>query len=143
MIRIKQLVLSILLFTSTSALAHHSTASFFFLDQRISIEGTVVEFFARNPHGLLVVDVVNEAGETERWRAEMPAWQALLRWLGWLPEDLQPGDLITIHGAPPRMSESFSIRADDIVMPDGWTRHLFLDPVTRKYRENTPPADSE
>ena len=123
----------------TSLHAHHSTASFFFLDQRISVEGTVVEFHARNPHGLIVFDVVNEAGETERWRAEMPAWQALLRWLGWSPGDLQPGDPIVIHGAPPRMNESFSIRADDVVMPDGWTRHLFRDPVTGKYREPTPP----
>ena len=120
--------------------AHHSTASFFYLDQRISVEGTVVEFHARNPHGLIVLDVENEAGETERWRAEMPAWQALLRWLGWSPGDLQPGDHIVIHGAPPRMSDRFSIRADDVVMPDGWTRHLFRDSTTNKYREATPPS---
>ena len=133
------LVAPVLLVSWTSLHAHHSTASFFFLDQRISVEGTVVEFHARNPHGLIVFDVVNEAGETERWRAEMPAWQALLRWLGWSPGDLQPGDRIVIHGAPPRMNESFSIRADDIVMPDGWTRHMFRDPVTNKYRKPTPP----
>ena len=121
--------------------AHHATASFFYLDQRISVEGTVVEFHARNPHGLIVLDVENETGETERWRAEMPAWQALLRWLGWSPGDLQPGDHIVIHGAPPRMNDRFSIRADDVVMPDGWTRHLFRDSTTNKYREATPPSN--
>lgn len=121
--------------------AHHSTASFFYLDQRISVEGTVVEFHARNPHGLIVLDVENETGETERWRAEMPAWQALFRWLGWSPGDLQPGDHIVIHGAPPRMNDRFSIRADDVVMPDGWTRHLFRDSATNKYREATPPSN--
>ena len=120
--------------------AHHSTASFFFLDQRMSIEGTVVEFHARNPHGLIVLDVVNDAGETERWRAEMPAWQALLRWLGWSPGDLEPGDNIVIHGAPPRMNDVYGIRADDIEMPGGWTRHLFHDPATDKYRKPTPPS---
>jgi hypothetical protein len=124
---------------AASAQAHHSTASFFFLDQRMSIEGEVVEFHARNPHGLIVLDVTDELGQVERWRAEMPAWQALLRWLGWFPGDLQPGDHIVIHGAPPRMQESFSIRADDIEMPNGWTRHLFRDPETGKYREHTPP----
>ena len=138
--RLTALLAPILLVSWTSLYAHHSTASFFFLDRRISVEGTVVEFHARNPHGLIVLDAVNDAGETERWRAEMPAWQALLRWLGWSPDDLQPGDRIVIHGAPPRMNESFSIRADDVVMPDGWTRHLFRDPVTDKYRKPTPPA---
>lgn len=138
--KLTALLAPLLLFPWISSHAHHSTASFFHLDRRISIEGTVVEFHARNPHGLIVLDVVNEAGETERWRAEMPAWQALLRWLGWSAEDLQPGDAIVIHGAPPRMNESFSIRADDIVMPDGWTRHMFRDPVTNRYRTPTPPA---
>ena len=138
--RLTTFLAPVLLFHGAAVHAHHSTASFFFLDQRISVEGTVVEFHARNPHGLIVFDAVNEAGETERWRAEMPAWQALLRWLGWSPGDLQPGDRIVIHGAPPRMNESFSIRADDVVMPDGWTRHLFRDPVTGKYRKPTPPA---
>ncbi|MCZ0951482.1 MAG: DUF6152 family protein, partial [Rhodospirillaceae bacterium] len=138
--RLTTLLAPVLLLLWVTAHAHHSTASFFFLDQRISVEGTVVEFHARNPHGLIVFDVVNDAGETERWRAEMPAWQALLRWLGWSPEDLQPGDPIVIHGAPPRMNEFHSIRADDVVMPDGWTRHLFRDPVTNKYRKPTPPA---
>ena len=129
--------------TTAPLYAHHSTASFFFLDQRRSIEGTVVEFQARNPHGLIVLDVVNDTGQTERWRAEMPAWQALLRWLGWSPDDLLPGDHIVIHGAPPRMNDVYSIRADDIEMPDGWTRHLFRDPVTDKYRQPTPPAGTE
>ena len=132
---------AVVLFFASFVDAHHSTASFFYLDQRISMEGTVVEFHARNPHGLIVFDVENETGETERWRAEMPAWQALFRWLGWSPGDLQPGDHIVIHGAPPRMNDRFSIRADDVVMPDGWTRHLFRDSTTNKYREATPPSN--
>ena len=132
---------AVVLFFASFVDAHHSTASFFYLDQRISMEGTVVEFHARNPHGLIVFDVENETGETERWRAEMPAWQALFRWLGWSPGDLQPGDHIVIHGAPPRMNDRFSIRANDVVMPDGWTRHLFRDLTTNKYREATPPSN--
>jgi len=135
------LVLFALIIPIAPTQAHHSTASFFFLDQRMSIEGNVVEFHARNPHGLIVLDVTNESGEVERWRAEMPAWQALLRWLGWSSGDLQPGDHIVIHGAPPRMNESFSIRADNIEMPDGWTRHLFRDEESGKYRTHTPPGE--
>jgi len=138
-LRTAQALMSLLI-AASAAQAHHSTASFFFLDQRMSIAGEVVEFHARNPHGLIVLDVTNELGEVERWRAEMPAWQALYRWLGWSPEDLEPGDQIVIHGAPPRMRDSFSIRADDVEMPDGWTRHLFRDPDTGKYREHSAPG---
>ena len=60
---------------------------------------------------------------------------------GLVARRLQPGDHIVIHGAPPRMSDRFSIRADDVVMPDGWTRHLFRDSTTNKYREATPPSN--
>lgn len=54
------LLAPLLLFPWISLHAHHSTAAFFFLDQRISIEGTVVEFHARNPHGLIVLDGIWE-----------------------------------------------------------------------------------
>ena len=120
--------------------AHHSYAAFFHTDERIRIEGVVVEFLAQNPHGYIVLNVVNEDGESQQWRAEMPGWVGLRRGRGWLADDLQPGDRITIVGAPARFNDATLIRADDVVMPDGWTRHLFNDPATGKIRSPTPPA---
>ena len=120
--------------------AHHSYAAFFHTDERIRIEGVVVEFLAQNPHGYIVLNVVNEDGESQQWRAEMPGWVGLRRGRGWLADDLQPGDRIAIVGAPARFNDATLIRADDVVMPDGWTRHLFNDPATGKIRSPTPPA---
>ena len=120
--------------------AHHSYAAFFYVDERVRIEGVVEEFLAQNPHGYIVLNVVNEEGELERWRAEMPGWVGLRRGRGWLSDDLEPGDRIAVVGAPARFDDETLIRADDIVMPDGWTRHLFNDPATGKIRAPTPPA---
>lgn len=122
-----------------SARAHHSYAAFFQVDERIRLAGVVDRFLAQNPHGYIVFDVVNEDGEPEQWRAEMPGWVGLSRGRGWKADDLQPGDPITIVGAPASTGDSTLIRADDIVMPDGWTRHLFNDPVTGRRRDATPP----
>jgi hypothetical protein len=123
-----------------AAPAHHSYAAFFLVDERIRIEGVVEEFRAQNPHGYIVLNVVNENGEPERWRAEMPGWVGLRRSRGWQADDLKPGDRISIVGAPARSRDDKLIRADDVLMPDGWTRHLFNDPTTGKMRPPTPPA---
>ncbi|MDG2089080.1 MAG: DUF6152 family protein [Arenicellaceae bacterium] len=120
--------------------AHHSYISFFQVDERIRIEGVVEKFMAQNPHGYVVLNVVNEEGELEQWRAEMPGWVGMRRGRGWLADDLKPGDHIAIVGAPARFNDETLIRADDIVMPDGWTRHLFNDLATGKIRSPTPPA---
>jgi hypothetical protein len=120
--------------------AHHSYAAFFHVDERIRIEGVVEEFLPQNPHGYIVLNVTNEDGELERWRAEMPGWVGMRRGRGWLADDLKPGDRIAITGAPARFEDETLIRADDVLMPDGWTRHLFNDPATGKVRAPTPPA---
>lgn len=120
--------------------AHHSYAAFFHVDERIRIEGVVEEFLAQNPHGYIVLNVVDEDGESQQWRAEMPGWVGLRRGRGWFADDLQPGDHISIVGAPARFNDATLIRADDIVMPDGWTRHLFNDSATGRIRPPTPPA---
>jgi hypothetical protein len=123
-----------------SVQAHHSYAAFFQVDERIRLEGVVEQFLAQNPHGYIVFSVENAQGELDQWRAEMPGWVGLSRGRGWTAEDLQPGDPITIVGAPASTGDATLIRADDIVMPDGWTRHLFNDSATGRRRDATPPA---
>lgn len=119
--------------------AHHSYAAFFHVDERIRIHGVVEAFLAQNPHGYIVLDVTGEDGESQQWRAEMPGWVGLRRGRGWQADDLVPGDRISIVGAPARFNDATLIRADEVVMPDGWTRHLFNDPETGKMRPPTPP----
>ena len=111
------------------AQAHHSYAAYFEIDERVRVEGVVEEFFAQNPHAYIVFNVADDDGELVQWRAEMPGWVGLRRGI-WTADDLKPGDPVTIVGAPARSNDATLIRADDIVMPDGWTRHLFVDRAT-------------
>ena len=135
--RVSKFFLSSLLVLAGTAQAHHSYNAFFQIDERIWLEGVVDRFLAQNPHGYIVFNVVDGAGETEQWRAEMPGWVGLSRGRGWTADDLKPGDPITIVGAPASTGDETLIRADDIVMPDGWTRHLFNDPTTGRRRDPT------
>ena len=137
--RVSKFFLSSLLVLAGTVQAHHSYNAFFQIDERIRLEGVVERFLAQNPHGYIVFNVVDGAGETEQWRAEMPGWVGLSRGRGWTADDLKPGDPITIVGAPASTGDETLIRADDIVMPDGWTRHLFNDPTTGRRRDPTPP----
>jgi hypothetical protein len=121
------------------AQAHHSYAAYFEVDERIRVEGVVEEFFAQNPHAYIVFNVADENGEAVQWRAEMPGWVGLRRGI-WTADDLKPGDPVTIVGAPARSNDATLIRADDIVMPDGWTRHLFVDRAIGRTPPPTPPS---
>ena len=41
--------------------AHHSFAATYFVDQSVSIDGTLKEFLFRNPHSFVKVDVKDDA----------------------------------------------------------------------------------
>ena len=57
------------LLTAGGAAGHHSRVNFD-LERTIELEGTVVRWQYRNPHAFLHLDVVDDAGETERWVVE-------------------------------------------------------------------------
>ena len=57
---------------STALAAHHATAVFD-LGKRLTLTGTVTEWFWANPHCLLRFDVKNDNGEMTHWVAETQA----------------------------------------------------------------------
>jgi len=61
-----------ILFLPAVASAHHSRAEF--ADEIQEIEGELVEVAWRNPHPVLTLKVVNDAGEEELWDVE--GWQS-------------------------------------------------------------------
>ena len=77
--------------------AHHGDAGRY-EDNLTLMNGTVVEMQFLNPHSMIVVDVVDAAGKSVRWRAEMGSANALVRQFGWKKETLKAGDKITIIG---------------------------------------------
>jgi hypothetical protein len=64
---------------SPLAFAHHGFAAHFDPDRTIRIEGTIARFDFINPHGLLFIDSVNEAGEAVVYRCDLQARVQLAR----------------------------------------------------------------
>ena len=79
------------------AWAHHSFAAAYKMDEPISITGKIVNVRLTNPHSYFFLDVVNEAGETERWSFEAGTPSGMIRG-GYTPQQFQEGDTVTING---------------------------------------------
>jgi hypothetical protein len=89
--------MSSLLLSVLILLAHHGDAGRY-EDTLTLLNGTVVELQFINPHSMIVIDVLDEAGKPVRWRAELVAPTGLIRQFGWNKNTLKPGDKITVIG---------------------------------------------
>ena len=100
--------------------AHHSFAAFYHEDQRVTIEGDLVEFQYRNPHAWVHVMVTEPDGTRQQYSAEWGG-PGRLRRQGVQADTLQPGDHLIISGAPGRNPEERRIHLREITRPaDGW-----------------------
>lgn len=91
-------MLGALLVSSPPVLSHHSFASVYTEDGEEAIaviDGTVRVFRILNPHGALIVNVTDEAGDTEGWLIELSPAAQLAR-EGWTEESLSEGDEVTV-----------------------------------------------
>ena len=86
-----------LLLGQPAAQAHHSFAAFFDSNKAIKIHGKVTDFHFTNPHGTIGLEVTDDSGKVQKWRAETNAPVVLMR-RGWSRDSVKPGDIITIEG---------------------------------------------
>jgi hypothetical protein len=103
-----------------TTLAHHSFYAEYFEEQRVTVEGTVVEFEYRNPHAWVHVMAAAENGAPQRVSAE---WSnpARLRQQGLSVESIKPGDFVILTGSPGRDPAKHRIHLRSIERPaDGW-----------------------
>jgi hypothetical protein len=91
---------ALLLSLHPAAHAHHSFAIF---DQTHPIElvGTVEEFRFFNPHTFIVLQVKAENARPVIWHLEGQSANSL-RWSGWSPKSLKPGDRLRMTIEPLR-----------------------------------------
>jgi thiamine monophosphate kinase len=100
--------------------AHHSFAATYFENQKVSIEGDLVQFMFRNPHSFVTVLAKDDKGEMQRWAVEWGAGGQLGR-QGVTRDTLKPGDHVIITGDPSRTPGDHRLRMRNIVRPsDGW-----------------------
>ena len=105
---------------------HHSPGSLYHMDRMVTVEGVVTEYLFINPHARIHFDVVNRAGEIEKWMAEGGTPNALARLFGWDGSEIKEGDRITIRGNPPRDGSNL-IHWLTITFPDG--RQLYGEDI--------------
>src|SRR5579871_4033143 len=109
-----------LIFPSAAAYAHHSFAATYFVDQDVTIKGTITQFLFRNPHSFLKVDVKDANGQVTPWTLEWGGGAQLAqdKVTG---DTLRAGDVVTVEGNPGRDPAEHRIRIHKIVRPsDGW-----------------------
>jgi len=89
------------LLAAAPAVAHHSFAAEFDIDQPITIQGKVTRIAWANPHVWIYLNVENENGELENWGFEMGAPQQV-RNRGWDRSTLKAGDELVVEGSRAR-----------------------------------------
>jgi hypothetical protein len=80
---------------SAPAIAHHSPAAYD-RNNLIVITGEVTQTHWINPHTWVYVRVMGEDGQAQEWALEGESVGMYGR-LGWTPESLSVGDMVTAH----------------------------------------------
>ena len=84
------------------AMSHHSFSALQTPegeDAVYAMEGTVRAFRILNPHGALIIDAIDEAGNVEGWLLELSPASQLAR-EGWHEGLVSPGDAVTVSIFP-------------------------------------------
>jgi len=103
------------------ALAHHSFAAEYNIDQPITLKGTLTKVEWTNPHGWIYIDVKGEDGKVTNWAVEFGAPNVLLR-RGLRKTDFPAGVELVVKGYRAK-SGSPTINGTSVKFPDG--RNLF------------------
>jgi len=102
------------------AYAHHSFAATYFVDQEITVEGTLTQFLYRNPHSFVKVESKDDKGNVVTWSIEWGGGAQLTQ-EHVTRDTLKPGDHVIVTGNPGRDPDEHRIRLHKIVRPsDGW-----------------------
>jgi len=108
-----------LIFTTavvTPLFAHHGAATFD-TSKKLTLKGTVVEWFWSNPHCFLRFDVKDDSGQLVHWVAEAQSGPNILP-AGYTKQTFKPGDQISITLEPVRNGRPLG-RMVSVITADG------------------------
>ena len=106
------------------AQAHHSHASFYFMNQTVEKTGVVKDLKIINPHPELVIEVTAANGEKELWRVYATGTGTGLRKAGWNSDSLMIGETVKVVGHPPRLTTAKTIAAGEVTTKSGTVLHM-------------------
>ncbi len=98
---ISVLMMGIFLILTLPLEAHHSQATFYFLDRTEEVTGVVVDLRLVNPHSYMLVEVTEPDGETVVWTIYGGNRVEMSNAAGW-----EEGRAITAVGCPARNPEA-------------------------------------
>ena len=127
-----------LLVLSGTARAHHGDAGRY-IEDVMTITGTVVELQMTNPHAHIVFDAADPKadGKVIRWQAELGGPQQLIKNFGWTPNTVKPGMKIQLTGRRLKSGAPYinlTERANVVLTDTG--KEIWR---TANYGEPTPP----
>ena len=99
--RLAGLALLLVGMTGAAVSGHHGTSVSYDGAKEVTVTGKVTEFWWRNPHSALFLDVTTDNGEHVNWAIELGSPGALTR-SGWTRRTFAPGDTVTIIVNPSR-----------------------------------------
>ena len=110
-------VIGLFLAAGTSALAHHSAATEFDMNDPVSVEGSVVKVEWRNPHIWFYVDVTDDNGQVTTWGFTGSPPGMLAR-RGITRDVLAPGVMVKVDGFRARDGSPNAV-GRNVTFPDG------------------------
>lgn len=96
-IRLMLPVITTNLASALPSFAHHGDAGRY-EDEVMAVSGTVITLQFMNPHSRLILDVIDENGETVRWHAEFGNPVRMNSEFGWTRHTLKSGDKVVLLG---------------------------------------------
>lgn len=98
--------------------AHHGNAAFD-SEKRVTMKGTVTDWFWANPHCFLRFDVKDASGNVVHWVAEASNPPDMINH-GWSKSSLKVGDEVTVTVIPVKNGKPIG-RIAAVVLPDAQT----------------------
>lgn len=106
------------LVSTVSLLAHHSAATAYDTDKKITLRGTVTKLEWQNPHVFYYLDVADASGKVTNWAIEASTPNQLYR-RGWRKDDLKVGEVVTLADSSPARNGSPKAYGGTLTLANG------------------------
>ena len=101
---------------SVPSFAHHGAAAYD-TTKKITVKGTVTDWFWANPHCFLKFDAKDDKGNVVHWATEASNPSDMVN-LGWSKQSFKAGDEVTVTFMPVKNGQPVG-RLEQVVLADG------------------------